>query len=48
MVDGEALSLRAARTRHADSRGELPPAALRLQKGDPAIPTIYLQEEAAV
>ncbi|WP_091789618.1 nicotinate phosphoribosyltransferase [Pedococcus dokdonensis] len=30
-----------ARQRHAASRAELPVAALRLQRGEPAIPTIY-------
>ena len=48
VVDAGALSLEAARSRHTASRAELPPAALRLQKGEPAIPTVYLQEEAAV
>ncbi len=48
VVDGDALDLEAARTRHAVSRAELPPAALRLQKGEPAIPTVYLEDAAAV
>jgi nicotinate phosphoribosyltransferase len=48
VVDADALSLAAARERHAASRAELPPVALRLQKGEPAIPTVYLQDEAAV
>jgi nicotinate phosphoribosyltransferase len=48
VVDAGVLSLEAARARHTASLGELPPAALRLQKGEPAIPTVYLQEEAAV
>ncbi len=34
--------VRAARERHAASRAELPRAALRLQRGDVAIPTIFL------
>lgn len=40
-VDGEAHTLEAARTRHTESRAELPPAARRLQRGEPAIPTVY-------
>jgi nicotinate phosphoribosyltransferase len=35
------LTLAAARTRHERSRAELPPRALRLSRGEPAIPTIY-------
>ena len=34
-------SLEDARERHAASRAELPAAALRLQRGEPAIPTVY-------
>ncbi|NNM46173.1 nicotinate phosphoribosyltransferase [Knoellia sp. DB2414S] len=41
VVDREALSLEKARTRHTESRAELPAAARRLQRGEPAIPTIY-------
>jgi nicotinate phosphoribosyltransferase len=46
MRDGEiigdgALALGAARTRHEQSRAELPSWALRLSRGDPAIRTIY-------
>lgn len=44
MRDGEIiadLALDAARTRHKQSLGELPPLALRLSRGEPAIPTIY-------
>ncbi|MEQ4205408.1 nicotinate phosphoribosyltransferase [Actinopolymorpha sp. B17G11] len=33
--------LDAARERHQRSRGELPPAALQLSRGEPAIPTAY-------
>ena len=42
VVDGSAQSLEAARARHASSRAELPPAAHRLQRGEPAIPTRYV------
>ena len=41
VVDREALSLDAARERHTASRAELPAAARRLQRGEPAIPTVY-------
>ncbi|GAB3435451.1 nicotinate phosphoribosyltransferase [Phycicoccus ginsengisoli] len=41
VVDGPHLGLAAARDRHERSRAELPPAALRLQRGEPAIPTVY-------
>ena len=41
VVDPELFDLETARRRHADSRAELPPAALRLQRGEPAIPTVY-------
>ena len=37
--------LEAARARHETSRAELPLAALRISKGDPAIPTIILDDE---
>jgi len=42
--DGEVMSdlgLNAARTRHEQSRAELPPRALQLSRGEPAIETIY-------
>ncbi len=42
--DGELVSphtTAAARLRHTASRAELPPEALRLQRGEPALPTIY-------
>ena len=42
--DGEIiaeLTLDAARARHERSRAELPPRALQLSRGEPAIPTIY-------
>ncbi|HZW44666.1 MAG TPA: nicotinate phosphoribosyltransferase [Dermatophilaceae bacterium] len=44
MRDGEIvadLSLDAARSRHELSRAELPPHALKLSRGDPAIPTYF-------
>jgi nicotinate phosphoribosyltransferase len=41
VVDGPGLGLAAARERHERSRAELPRAALRLQRGEPAIPTVY-------
>jgi nicotinate phosphoribosyltransferase len=41
VVDRVLLDLSAARERHAASRAELPPAAHRLQRGEPAIPTEY-------
>ena len=47
VVDRGLLDLSAARERHATSRAELPPSAHRLQRGEPAIPTLYLQERAA-
>ena len=34
-------SLQASRDRHTASRAELPADALRLQRGDPAIPTVF-------
>ncbi|PID50851.1 MAG: nicotinate phosphoribosyltransferase, partial [Propionibacteriales bacterium] len=37
--------LEAARKRHDSSRGELPIAALRISKGDPALPTVMLDED---
>jgi nicotinate phosphoribosyltransferase len=42
VMDRSALSVKHARAQHAASRAELPPAALRLQRGEPAIPTEYL------
>ena len=46
-VDGDVHTLRAARERHAASRAELPPAAHRLQRGEPAIPTVYVEDRSA-
>jgi nicotinate phosphoribosyltransferase len=46
VVDRDLLDLSAARERHAASRAELPPAAHRLQRGEPAIPTQYLDAES--
>ncbi|WP_040161513.1 nicotinate phosphoribosyltransferase [Nigerium massiliense] len=45
IVGREELSV--ARDRHLAARDELPRAARKMSKGDPAIPTIYLDEEAA-
>lgn len=45
--DGEVVSrqdIHEARTRHEASRAELPRTALQLQRGDPAIPTLYTHE----
>ncbi len=42
--DGEIIGERpldAARDRHEQSRAELPPRALQLSRGEPAIPTVY-------
>ena len=36
--------LGAARERHKAARAELPPSALKLSRGEPAIPTVYEQE----
>lgn len=41
-VDPGRHTLEAARERHGASRAELPAAALRLQRGEPAIPTEYV------
>jgi nicotinate phosphoribosyltransferase len=41
VVDPELLELEAARDRHTASLAELPRVALRLQRGEPAIPTVY-------
>jgi nicotinate phosphoribosyltransferase len=46
--DGELLAtpdLAAARERHAASRAELPAGALRLQRGDVALPTVFEDRE---
>jgi nicotinate phosphoribosyltransferase len=45
-VDPARHTLEAARERHASSRAELPDAALRLQRGEPAIPTEYVGSHA--
>jgi nicotinate phosphoribosyltransferase len=37
-------SLDDARKRHAESRAELPPAAVQLSRGEPAIPTVFEEE----
>jgi len=42
LADPGVLDLESARERHEASRAELPPAAHRLQRGEPAIPTLYL------
>jgi nicotinate phosphoribosyltransferase len=41
VVDRDALALDVARARHEASRAELPAAAHRLQRGEPAIPTVF-------
>lgn len=41
VIDRDALALDAARARHDASRAELPPAAHRLQRGEPVIPTVF-------
>jgi nicotinate phosphoribosyltransferase len=41
VADAAHLDLESARSRHEASLGELPAAALRLQRGEPAIPTVY-------
>ena len=41
VVDRDALELDVARSRHEASRAELPAAAHRLQRGEPAIPTVF-------
>jgi nicotinate phosphoribosyltransferase len=38
------LSVNAARSRHEESLAELPPRALQLSRGEPAIPTIFRDE----
>jgi nicotinate phosphoribosyltransferase len=40
----EPASLDDARKRHEDSRAELPPHAVQLSRGEPAIPTVFLEE----
>jgi nicotinate phosphoribosyltransferase len=42
VADPDVLDLGRARERHLASRAELPAAAHRLQRGEPAIPTVYL------
>ena len=46
--DGEVVgreSLQDSRDRHERARAELPAAALRVSKGEPAIPTIILDSD---
>ena len=46
--DGEIIGrepLRAAQERHRRSRAELPLAALKMSKGEPAVPTLMLDEQ---
>jgi nicotinate phosphoribosyltransferase len=46
--DGEPVGrepLDRARERHASSLRELPPTATQLSRGEPAIPTVYEQEQ---
>ncbi|WP_235529297.1 nicotinate phosphoribosyltransferase [Phycicoccus sp. Root101] len=43
-VDRDTHTLEAARARHTASRAELPAAARRLQRGEPAIATVYVEE----
>ena len=45
VVDDAVLDLETARARHTASRDELPAAARRLQRGEPAIPTLYEDAE---
>jgi nicotinate phosphoribosyltransferase len=45
VVADAGLGVEAARARHTASRAELPAAARRLQRGEPAIPTTYLDAE---
>jgi nicotinate phosphoribosyltransferase len=45
VVDEPLLDLDAARARHAASLAELPAAAHRLQRGEPAIPTVYRDDQ---
>jgi nicotinate phosphoribosyltransferase len=46
VVDDAVPHLEAARARHTRSRAELPAAARQLQRGEPAIPTVYPDAEA--
>jgi nicotinate phosphoribosyltransferase len=46
VVDPDVADLQRARSRHIASRDELPAAAHRLQRGEPAIPTVYLDPAA--
>jgi nicotinate phosphoribosyltransferase len=41
VLDPAAVSIQAARERHAASVAELPPVAHRLQRGEPVIPTVF-------
>ena len=41
VIDRDTLALEVARSRHEASRAELPAAAHRLQRGEPAIPTVF-------
>ena len=41
VVGRESCTIEAARARHEASRAELPPAAHRLQRGEPAVPTLF-------
>jgi nicotinate phosphoribosyltransferase len=45
VADPTAIDMEAARARHTASRAELPPSARRLQRGEPAIPTTYLDAD---
>jgi nicotinate phosphoribosyltransferase len=45
VVDPTSVDVETARARHTASRAELPAAARRLQRGEPAIPTTYLEAD---
>jgi nicotinate phosphoribosyltransferase len=45
VVDDAVLDVEVARARHAASRAELPATARRLQRGEPVIPTTYLDAD---
>ena len=45
VVDPTSTDVETARSRHTASRAELPAPARRLQRGEPAIPTTYLDAE---
>jgi nicotinate phosphoribosyltransferase len=45
VIDEKLLDLDAARARHAASLAELPATAHRLQRGEPAIPTVYEDDQ---